>query len=185
MIKQIFGILAGGILVIIILGVALRQYGGNGTIFTPPTPKETGSPSLISTLTATLIKTPTATVEVPNTDGKGVVEQFLKAVSDHKPGDAVGFMASKTVSDDGQKQAWAVQFNAFKSLLVKSIEPSMPEEWSDTSQTYKVTMNVEMKPESADMPIPYFGYEKGTNIRWVSAEKTGTDWKVLGIATGP
>lgn len=185
MIKQVFGVLAGGILVIAILGVALQQYGGNGTIFTPPTPRETSSPSLISTLTGTLMGTPTATMEVPNTDGKGVVEQFLKAISGHKPSDAVGFMASKTVNDDSQKQAWAVQLGAFKSLLVKSIEPSMPEEWTDNRQTYKVTMNVEMKPESADMPIPYFGYEKGTNVRWVSVEKTGTDWKILGIATGP
>lgn len=184
MIKQVFGILAGGMIAIVLLGTALRQYG-TGNIFAPPMQSESTAPGVLSTLTGMLTATPTATMAVKDTDGKGIVEKFLKSISDHKPTDAIGFMAPRITRDDAQKQAWAVQFNAFQSLLVKSIEPSLPQEWTDNRQTYKVTMDVVMKPESATMPIPYFGYDKGTNIRWINVMKEGTVWNVTGIATGP
>lgn len=183
MVKEIFGIIIGGIIVLMVLGFALRQYGGKENIFVPPTPQRNSSPS--AAVTGTQSDTPTPTAEVKNTDGKSVVEKFLKAISDHKPTDAVMLMSTSAVGDDSQKQAWAVQLGAFKSLLVKSIEPSMPEEWTDNRQTYKVTMDVTMTPDSANMPIPYFGYDKGTNVRWISALNDVGGWKVTGIATGP
>jgi hypothetical protein len=179
--KQIFAILGGGILVLAIIGVSLRQFGGKDNIFLPPIQeKNSTSSSLVDTL-----KTSLGSQEEKKLDGKETVEAFLQAISDHKSSEAVGFMAPKAVNGDNQKQAWGVHFNAFKSLIVKSIEPSMAQDWTKSKETYKVTMDVEMKPESANGPIPYYGYEKGSNIRWISVEKTGDIWKVLGIATGP
>jgi hypothetical protein len=61
----------------------------------------------------------------------------------------------------------------------------MKEEWKNNKHTYKVSLNVEMKHESVSAPIPYYGWDKGTNIRWIMISKTTNLWKISGIATGP
>jgi hypothetical protein len=42
-----------------------------------------------------------------------------------------------------------------------------------------------MNPNSANEPIPYFGWENGQNIRWVTLVKEGKMWRIEGLATGP
>ncbi len=61
----------------------------------------------------------------------------------------------------------------------------MPNDWTEAKHTYKVTLDVSMNPTSANAPIPYYGWENGQNIRWVSLENAGNLWKIQGIATGP
>jgi len=128
---------------------------------------------------AVVSTTPTAS------NSMDIVKTFLKNISEKKIAEAVAMMTTKVVPDDSTKQAWGVQYAAFKKLVVTSVEPSMPEEWSATGESYKVTMDVEMTPESASGPIPYYGYENGVNIRWITLDKEGGVWKVAGINTGP
>ena len=94
-------------------------------------------------------------------------------------------MTSSITNNDSQKQAWAVQFNAINSLKVINVEPSMKEEWTETKHSYKLTLDITMNPSSANEPIPYFGWENGQNIRWVTLVKEGKMWRVEGLATGP
>jgi len=129
--------------------------------------------------------TPSDVSSVSKVDSKQFIASFFNAVADKRISEAISMMTLKTVPDDSTKQAWGVQLNAFKKLLVTSIEPSMQDSWTDSSQSYKVTMDVEMTPESANGPIPYYGYENGKNIRWVNLEKENGAWKVAGISTGP
>ncbi len=158
---------------ILIIGIIVL-VGGAVFIF------QTKKPSLPST-----VPLPTKVEEVKTIDQKNLVEVFLQNIADKKIPEAIAMMTSTSVPDDSTKQAWGVQFNAFKKLVIKSIGPSLQEEWMETSQSYKVTMDVEMTPESANGPIPYYGYEKGINIRWISLEKENGVWKIAGINTGP
>ena len=122
--------------------------------------------------------TPTSQASVPLPQGEDIVRNFFTLIGEGKIEDAVGMLTPNIVSNDSQKQAWGVQFNAFKKILVKKVEPAV-------ENTYKVTLDVEMKPESASAPIPFYGYDKGENIRWVTLEKINNVWKITGIATGP
>ena len=73
-----------------------------------------------------------------------------------------------------------------KNIVVKKVEPSMKEEWTAQKETFKVNVNLEISKEAANAPIPYYGWENGNNIRFVSLEKDQNNlWKVAGIATGP
>lgn len=112
---------------------------------------------------------------VPLPQETDIVHTFFNLIGEKKPSDAVGMM---NVSDDSQKQAWAVQFNAITSIKVLNVVPA-------GEHTYKVTLDVKMNPDSANAPIPYYGWENGKNIRWITLEKVGNLWKVQGIATGP
>ena len=76
-------------------------------------------------------------------------------------------------------------FNGFESVNVTKIASSMPEDWTANAHTYRVTLDVKMKPESANAAIPYFGYDNGVNTRFITLEKVGNLWKVNGISTGP
>jgi hypothetical protein len=124
-------------------------------------------------------------VVVPLPQETDIVRNFFNLIEERKISDAVAMMNDSIMKDDSQKQAWGVQMNAMKSVKVIAIDPSMPEEWSDNKHTYKVTLDVIMDLSSASAPIPYYGYENGTNIRWITLEKSGNTWKVMGIATGP
>ena len=103
--------------------------------------------------------------------GEDIVRNFFALINEGKISDAVNMLSSNN-------QAWNEQLAAFKKVSVKSIEPA-------GENMYKVVLDVEMKPESEQGPIPFYGYEKGENIRWVGVEKVDTLWKVTGIATGP
>lgn len=122
--------------------------------------------------------TPTSQTSAPIPSGEDIVRNFFSLISEGKIADAINMMTPTAIGNDSQKQAWGVQFNAFKKINVKKIEPSL-------ENTYKVILDIEMKPESANAPIPYYGYENGENFRWVGLEKIDNSWKITGIATGP
>jgi hypothetical protein len=135
------------------------------------------------------VTTPATTVKndstVPLPLDTDIINSFFSLIETKRPSDAVTMMASSITNDDSQKQAWAVQFNAINSLKVINVEPSIKEEWTDTKHSYKLTLDVIMNPNSANEPIPYFGWENGQNIRWVTLIKEGKMWRVEGLATGP
>jgi hypothetical protein len=114
-----------------------------------------------------------------------IINSFFGQISLKRPSDAVTMMASSITNNDSIKQAWAVQFNAFNSLNVISVEPSMKDEWTQTKHTYKVILDVTMNPNSGGEAIPYFGWENGQNTRWINLVKEDKMWRVEGIATGP
>lgn len=126
--------------------------------------KQAASPTLIPT-----------TATVPPPEESDIVRTFLNLISEKRPNEAVAMM---TVTDDPEKQAWAVQFNAIKSLKIISIEPSLP-------NSFKVVVDVKMDPASANTPIPFYGWDDGQNTRFINLEKVGNDWKISEIATGP
>lgn len=114
-----------------------------------------------------------------------IIRTFFELINEQRAADAVSMLAPETVGDNTQKQAWGVQFNAFQKITAEKIDKSLEENWTETSQSYKVTLDVQMKPEAAKAPIPNYGFENGTNLRWVTLKKIDNLWKISGIATGP
>lgn len=141
------------------------------------------------TNTNQVITTPTVPAEkessVPLPLDTDIINSFFSLIETKRPSDAVMMMTSSIINNDSEKQAWAVQFNAINSLRVLSVEPSMKEEWTDTKHSYKLTLDVIMNPNSANEPIPYFGWENGQNTRWITLVKEGKMWRIEGLATGP
>jgi len=119
---------------------------------------------------------------VPLPQDEDVINNFFSFINN---GDADKAALMMKTSNDSEKQAWAVQFAAFNYVQVLKIEKVNENEWTDNKHIYKVTLDVIMKPESGDAPIPYYGYQNGQNIRFVTLEKDGNIWKIAEIATGP
>jgi len=94
-------------------------------------------------------------------------------------------MSTSMVGDDSHKQAWGVNFNALKSVKVLKVKPAMKENWTDNNHEYEVTLDIKVSPEAANAPIPYYGWENGSNIRWVEIVKENGLWKINSLATGP
>ncbi len=115
---------------------------------------------------------------VPLPQGEDIVRNFFNLIDEGRVTDAVGMMSSKAISDESQKQAWGVEFNAFEKVSLVSIEAA-------GENQYKIVLDVKMKPESANAIIPYYGFFDGENTRWVLLEKENGLFKVVGIATGP
>jgi len=122
---------------------------------------------------------------VPLPQATDIIRSFFSLIEARRISDAVGMMSDAITRDDSTKQAWGVQLNAIKSVKIIDITPSVLEERKDTKRTYKVTLDIVMDPSSASAPIPYYGYENGTNIRWITLEKPRKMWQIMGLATGP
>jgi hypothetical protein len=136
--------------------------------------------------TATSDKTsPTDTSEsaIPLLQGEDIVRNFFNLIDEGKTSEAVNMLTPINISNDSAKQAWGVQFNAFEKITVKKIEVAgEPAE----NNTYKVTLDVEMKPEAENaQPMPYYGWGNGEFVRWITLEKVDNVWKIAGIATSP
>jgi len=122
---------------------------------------------------------------VPEPQEIDIVQNFFQLIKEKDISAAVSSMSSKNTTDDSVKQAWGVQFNDWNSVNITSIEASMPTDWSESRHTYKVMMDVIIDSSAANLPIPYYGYENGQNIRFISIVKENGLWKIDEIATGP
>ncbi len=154
--------------------------------------KRTSTPQISATPNASVVnqnveqknvedETPT----VPLPQEEDIIRAFFNLINEGRAADAISMMTQAAIGTDSSKQAWGVQFNSFKSVSVNKIEPSMQEEWTATEHTYKVTLDVQMKPEAASASIPNYGWDNGQNIRFLPLEKVDNLWKIVGIATGP
>jgi len=164
-------IITGGLIIIILLGILIfgKKNTTKNNLPTKPTVNITE-------------KIPSVTQE-SETD---IIKKFINLINDQKPSEAVIMMTPSITKDDLTKQAWGVEFNAFKKMAMTKIEPSMQSDWTENQHSYKVTLIVEMKPEAASSaPIPNYGFDNGENIRWIQIEKIGDKWQVAGISTGP
>lgn len=115
---------------------------------------------------------------VPLPQQEDIIGNFFNLINEDKIPEAVDMLSPQTISNESQKQAWGVQFNAFEKVVVKKIEPA-------GENNFKVTLDVLMKSETTDAVIPFYGYDNGENIRWVGLIKIDNLWKITGIATGP
>jgi len=145
-----------------------------------------------STETSASNKNPSESVGTSSTgdsatklDGQEFIANFFKLIDEGKASEAVMIMTAKNTGNDSTKQAWGVQFNAMTSITVSSIEAYDESSWTPSQREYKVTFNVTMNPDSADAPIPYYGYENGKNIRFVILANEDGAWKLDGILTSP
>jgi len=118
---------------------------------------------------------------VPLPQEEDIINNFFSLINTGEASKAVSMMKIK---NDSEKQAWAVQFNAFNYVQVLKIEKANENEWNDNRHIYKITLDVIMKPESGSAPIPYYGYQNGQNIRFITLEKDGNLWKIAEIGGG-
>jgi hypothetical protein len=112
-----------------------------------------------------------------NQSQQELVNDFFTKLAKHEIQDALALMDA----NDNTKQAWGVNFNTIKKLTVKKIEETFKEEWSENRQSFKIELNVEIKPEGEQM-----GWQNGTNFRWVSLEKNSDGkWLIHELANNP
>ena len=146
----------------------------------PPQQLSKLSPTVLPSVSSASTITPSQdiTKEVPLPTGEDIIRTFFNLINEQRIPDAVNMLDVSAAPDDSVKQQWAVNFNSISSIAVKSVEESNKEEWTDSEQIYKVTLDVKAKSEQ-------YGWFDGEDTRWVSITKSGAAWKIKGIATGP
>ncbi|MBI4779496.1 hypothetical protein HY797_03535 [Candidatus Falkowbacteria bacterium] len=108
---------------------------------------------------------------------RSVASNFLDNLSNLKIQESLAMMDV----NDNAKQSWGVNFNTIVSLKVNKIEEAFKEEWTATRQTFKVELDVKVKPEGEQV-----GWRNGTNYRWVTLEKNASGtWLIHEIANNP
>jgi hypothetical protein len=129
------------------------------------------------------VGTPTAVPsgqDVPLPSKEDVVRTFCNLVNEGRISDAVGMM---DISDDTVKQSWGVYLNNFSSFKLVDINKS---KINESGNSFEVDINVTLKKNLTNLPIPNYGWENGINKRWINLiEKEKGLYKISEIATGP
>lgn len=117
---------------------------------------------------------------VPLPSKEDAVRTFCSLIDEGKITEAVSMM---DIKDDDVRQSWGVYLNNFSSFKLMSIKKSMVNE---TGNSFEVDIDVKLKKNLTDLPIPNYGWENGVNKRWISVVDTGRGlYKINEIATGP
>ncbi|MCR4326662.1 MAG: hypothetical protein NUV52_03335 [Candidatus Roizmanbacteria bacterium] len=130
-------------------------------------------------------RTPTSDDGVPLPSAQSIGRTFLELIGEKDIDRALSMMSADMLGDEAQQQAWGVQFNAFESFVVTSMQDSLKETWTSDTQQFKAVIEVTMKPDAIEAPIPNYGWDNGENIRWIVMKKINGRWNVDAIATGP
>jgi len=110
---------------------------------------------------------------------------FFDTVNSKNMPFAMNMLDPSFSSTEESKKTWESYLSSFKSIALKNTEEANKNEWTDIMHIYKVTLTVETSEEYAKATIPYFGYDNGDNIRWITLKKGGDNlWRVAGFATG-
>lgn len=139
----------------------------------PSTPIPSGS-------TEELVSSPSVTTGViSQMSEEDIIRRFFELISEGKIPDAIAMQSASMVPDEGAKQQWGVTWNSFAKVSVTAISPSVLDPGSGERKTYRVDMEVRMKPGNKTM------WSDGGETRWVSIVRDGSLWKIDDIATGP
>lgn len=177
--RSILIILAGGLVLIVAAGLFLTK--GKTNITTLPEQKLN---EVIDQPQEVQKEKQNAAVPLPTEED--IIRVFFELINEKRIPEAIEMMTPSLVGNESAKQTWGVQFNSLKNMVVKKIEPSLKEEWTAQKEAFKVTVNLEVAKEAANAPIPYYGWENGDNLRWITLEKNENNlWKISAIATGP
>jgi hypothetical protein len=113
---------------------------------------------------------------------EAVIRAFLAAVDAGRVADAIAMLEPSLVEGDGAKEGWIAQLSAItavRTVEVGSGEPDGP------CLTYRVGLVLDVAPETAEAPIPYYGWDLGANTRWMELCPAGGSWAIRAIGTGP
>lgn len=111
-----------------------------------------------------------------------IIRNFANLIDEGKADEAASMMK---VNDETERKMWAEHFSMINYFKVKGIEKTNEGDWTEDRHQYKVILEVQMNPKSANAPIPYYGWKNGENTRWITLEKVEGLWKIAEIATGP
>jgi hypothetical protein len=129
------------------------------------------------------VGTPTAAPaqqNVPLPTREDIVRTFCNLIDEGRISEAVGMM---DITDDTVKQSWGVYLNNFSSFKLVNIKSSAIE---GTGNSFEVDINVTLKKNLTDLPIPNYGWVTGMNKRWINLTKKENGlYKISEIATGP
>ncbi len=109
-----------------------------------------------------------------NADAKNAAQNFFDAIG-NDPSAASALMEGNKANKD----MWKMNFSAISSLTVKSLEPVFQSEWTSERETYKATL--EVKTKGGDT----YGWDDGSNTRWITMQKSGDEWLVGELANNP
>lgn len=117
---------------------------------------------------------------VPLPTQEDTVRTFCNLIDEGKISGAINMM---DIVDDTVRQSWGVYLNNFSSFKLINISKSKIDE---TGNSFEVDINVTLKKNLTDLPIPNYGWSNGLNKKWINlVKKDGDLYRISGIATGP
>lgn len=117
---------------------------------------------------------------VPLPSKEDTIRTFCNLIDEGRVSEAVNMM---DITDDSVKQSWGVALNNFSAFKLIGIKKSAIDE---SGNSFEVDINVSLKKNLTDLPIPNYGWVEGINKRWINlVEYEEGKYKIAEIATGP
>ncbi len=126
-----------------------------------------------------------SSLSATNLTGEQFIQLFAQVINQKQINTAVAMLNSSLRADQKSSDQWTAQFNSINAITVKDLSLISPPNNPANTEEYKVNLTVQTSPEAANAPIPFYGWNNGDNIRFITIIK-GEDklWRVQSISTG-
>jgi len=142
--------------------------------------KNTNEPEVLNSPVLTAVSSPSPEISISLPSKEDIVRTFCELIDEGRISDAVLMMDLK---DDAERQSWAVSLNNFSSFKLVGIEESKVDA---SGNSFEVDIDVSLKKNLTDLPIPNYGWVEGINKRWISLKEVeDSKYNIAEIATGP
>lgn len=119
--------------------------------------------------------------------GADTIRAFWALVDRDQAAAAVAMLDPSAAPDDASRAAWRASFESIDAVQVSGVEPWERGAWAQGTERYQVTLAIRTRPDDPALapPIPHYGWQDGSNVRWMEIRMSGATGLVASIATGP
>jgi hypothetical protein len=137
--------------------------------------------------TATLVILGCNSQPAASSGGAGVIRAFWALVDRDQAAAAVAMLDPSAAPDEATRAAWRDNFESIDAVQVSGVVPWEQGAWAAGTERYQVTLAIRTKPDDPTRtpPVPHYGWQDGSNLRWMEIRMTGVTGLVASIATGP
>ncbi|HPR39502.1 MAG TPA: hypothetical protein PKV62_00630 [Oscillospiraceae bacterium] len=118
--------------------------------------------------------------EKPSGDATEVIGDFFELLNQGKTEEALALMSENTVGNSQSREMWISSLEGIESVSLEKTEEFLTDSWSDTFESYKCTLSLELKSDAQ----PGL-WEEGEIVRFFSMQAENGEWKILGISANP
>ncbi len=115
------------------------------------------------------------------------MRRFFELIGRHQAASAAAMLSPGAAQGPADRALWKKNFESVKSMRISSLSPWSQNEWTPAEQRFKVGLQVATNPDDPKNPppMPHYGWEDGSNTRWVTVKWVKDQWSIAQIATGP
>ncbi len=108
------------------------------------------------------------------------IYDFFEAITKGDTEQYFSMMDRDLAGNETMQEMWKTAFSSLELIKIVRLYPEDERKWHNKQPLYEAIIYSIPKSRA-----PYYGWDEGKNVRWISITPTEDSWKITAIATSP